>query len=60
MELSTVVEFYLVETSFIFGINIGPSCCCSDNPGFSLVYKLPILLYTKTARITRGQLYSHL
>ena len=35
IELCVVVEFYLMETTFIF-LNKS-SCCCSDNPTFSLV-----------------------
>ena len=34
-------EFYFVETTFIFWNK--SSCCCSDNPAFSLVCKLPFL-----------------
>ena len=40
-ELSAVAEFYLVETTFIFWNK--SSCCCSDNPAFNLVCKLPVL-----------------
>ena len=44
IELSAVVEFYFVETTFIFGNK--SSCCCSDNPVFGLVCKLPVPIWT--------------